>query len=127
MKESYGEGLASRTGPEIMRAKVVRLWRSGSQAPLLGPGPLRTGRDGFPSSGSSTSDAPVGETRLGNRKTQAMNPVMAIGMKQDAVLGTGRTTHHPRDAVMKAPSGETGDFSLAHRAEAALVIPKKAK
>jgi hypothetical protein len=25
MKESYGEGLASRTGPEIMRAKVVRL------------------------------------------------------------------------------------------------------
>ena len=27
MKESYGEGLASRTGPEIMRAKVVRLSR----------------------------------------------------------------------------------------------------
>jgi len=25
MKESYGEGLASRTGPEIMRTKVVRL------------------------------------------------------------------------------------------------------
>lgn len=27
MKQSYGEGLASRTGPEIMRAKVVRLSR----------------------------------------------------------------------------------------------------
>src|ERR1039457_6373825 len=45
------------------------------------PGRLRTGRDGFPSSGSSTSNASLRETRFGYRKTQAVNPVMALGMK----------------------------------------------
>ena len=45
------------------------------------PGPLRTGRDSFPSSGSSTSNASLRETRFGYRKTEAMNPVMALGMK----------------------------------------------
>src|ERR1019366_9280769 len=49
--------------------------------PLLGPGPLRTGRDSFPSSGSSTSNASLREARFGYRKTQAVNPVMALGMK----------------------------------------------
>jgi len=35
-----------------------------SQAPLLRPGPLRTGRETFASSGSSPSNASLGETRL---------------------------------------------------------------
>ncbi len=34
-----------------------------SQPPLLGAGPLRTGRDGFPSSGSGPLNASFGETR----------------------------------------------------------------
>src|SRR5215472_12322968 len=42
---------------------------SSSRTPLLGFGPLRTGRDSFPSSGSSTSSAPLSGTRFGYRKT----------------------------------------------------------
>ena len=34
-----------------------------SRPPLLGAGPLRTGRDGFPSSGSGPLNASFGETR----------------------------------------------------------------
>jgi hypothetical protein len=94
---------------------------------LLEPGPLRTGLDGFPSSGSSTSNAARNRTRFGNRKTQVMNPVMALGMKQDAVIDPGRTTHYPGDAIVKAPPCERSDFGVAHRTEAALLIPKKAK
>ena len=56
-----------------------------------------------------------------------MNPVMALQMKQDAVIDLGRTTHYPGDAIMKAPPGERSDFGIAHKAEAALLIPKKAK
>jgi hypothetical protein len=37
---------------------------SSSRTPLLRPGPLRTGRDSFPSSGSSTSNASWKETRF---------------------------------------------------------------
>ena len=51
---------------------------------------------------------------------------MALGMKQNAVLDAGRTTHYPGDAMMKAPPGERSDFGVAHRAEAALLHPKKA-
>ena len=97
------------------------------RAPLLEPSPLRTGRDSFPSSGSSTSKRLLAETRFGNRKTQAMNPVMALGMKQNAVLGTGRTTHYPGNAMVKAPPGETIDFGVAYRTEASLFKPEKAK
>src|SRR5271166_6041012 len=67
------------------------------------------------------------ETRFGYRKTQVVNPVMALGMKQDAVVGAGRTTHHARDAMVKAPPRESGDFCMARRAEAALFIPEIAK
>jgi len=52
---------------------------------------------------------------------------MALRVKQDAVIGTGRTTHHAGDAMVKTPPGETGDFGGAHRAEAALFQPEKAK
>jgi hypothetical protein len=56
-----------------------------------------------------------------------MNPVMALGMKQNAVLGTGRTTHYPGNAMVKVPPGETSDFGVAHRTEASLFKPEKAK
>jgi len=71
-----------------------------SRTPSLGPGPLRTGRDSFPSSGSSTSNACLRVTRFGNGKMQVMNPVMALGMKQDAVLGAGRTTLQSGDTIV---------------------------
>src|SRR5438132_6264718 len=52
-----------------------------SQAALRPPGPLRTGREGFPSPSSSPSNASLGETRFRNGKTLTVNPVMALGMK----------------------------------------------
>ena len=51
------------------------------QAALRPPGPLRTGREGFPSPSSSPSNASGEETRFRNGKTLTMNPVMALGMK----------------------------------------------
>ena len=64
---------------------------------------------------------------MGNRKTQAMNPVMALWVKQNAVLSPARTTHHAGYAVVQAPPREASDFGIAHRAEAALFRPEKAK
>jgi hypothetical protein len=52
-----------------------------SQAALRPPGPLRTGREGFPSPSSSPSNASLEQTRFRNEKTLTMNPVMALGMK----------------------------------------------
>jgi SAM-dependent methyltransferase len=52
-----------------------------SQAALRPPGPLRTGRESFPSPSSSPSNASLEETRFRNGKTLTMNPVMALGMK----------------------------------------------
>src|SRR5215831_9915920 len=51
-----------------------------SQAASRLPGPLRTGRESFPSSGSSPSNASCEETRFRYVKTLAMNPVMALRM-----------------------------------------------
>ena len=56
-----------------------------------------------------------------------MNPVMALGMKQNTVLSTGGSTHHARNAIVQAPSRDPGDFCIAHRAEAALFVPEEAK
>jgi hypothetical protein len=56
-----------------------------------------------------------------------MNPVMAFGMKQDAVLGIALTTHHPGDTIVKKPPGEAGESGVARNAKAALFIPKKTK
>ncbi len=39
-----------------------------------------------------------------------MNPVMALGMKSNAVRRTCGTTHHTGDAVMKPPACDPGDF-----------------
>ena len=52
---------------------------------------------------------------------------MALGMKQDAVLGAAGTAFHTGEAIVQAPSRDPGDLGLAHRAETALVIPEKAK
>ena len=56
-----------------------------------------------------------------------MNPVMALRVKQDAVRSAARTTHHAGYAVVQAPPSESSDFGIAHRAEAALFKPEKAK
>ena len=98
-----------------------------SQPPLLGAGPLRTGRDSFPASGSGPANASFRETRWWNGKTLAVNPVVALWMKQDAVVCTRGTTLHARDAVMKTPSRDPSDFHIAHGAEATLQVPEKAK
>jgi hypothetical protein len=52
-----------------------------SQAASRLPGPLRTGRESFPSSGSSPSNASLKETRFRYVETLARNPVMALRMK----------------------------------------------
>jgi hypothetical protein len=54
---------------------------SSSRAALRPPGPLRTGRESFPSPSSSPSNASLKETRFRNEKTLTMNLVMALGMK----------------------------------------------
>jgi hypothetical protein len=64
----------------VDKQEVIRFLPS-SQAALPPPGPLRTGREGFPSPSSSPSNASLGETRFRNGKTLTMNPVMALGMK----------------------------------------------
>ena len=47
-------------------SEATRAWPPSSQPPLLGAGPLRTGRDSFPASGSSPANASFRETRLWN-------------------------------------------------------------
>ena len=56
-----------------------------------------------------------------------MNPVMALWMKENAVLGALRTTHHTGNAVVKAPTRDPSDFCIAHSADPALFMPEKAK
>jgi len=60
--------------------RTLRLLPS-SRAALRPPGPLRTGRESFPSPSSSPSNASLKETRFRNGNTLTMNPVMALGMK----------------------------------------------
>ena len=98
-----------------------------SRATLRSPSPLRTGHESFPSPSSSPSNAPLAETRFRYSNTLVVNPVMALRMKQNAVLEAARATHHAGDVVMKAPSRGTGDFCITHRTESALFIPEKAK
>jgi hypothetical protein len=56
-----------------------------------------------------------------------MNPVMALWMKQNAVLGAWRTTHHTGNAMVQTPTRDPSDFGIAHSAEPALFMPEKAK
>ena len=62
-----------------------------------------------------------------NGKILAVNPVVALWMKQDAVVCTRGTTLHARDVVMKTPSRDPSDFHVAHGAETTLQVPEKAK
>ena len=57
----------------------------------------------------------------------AVNPVVALWMKQDAVLCTRGTPHHTGDAMMKTPSRDSGDSYTAYGAEPTLELPEKAK
>ena len=52
-----------------------------SQAPLLGPGPLRTVHASFPAHSSSPANASFRETRLRYGKVLTVNPVVALRMK----------------------------------------------
>jgi hypothetical protein len=81
----------------------------------------------FPAHSSSTANASFRETRLGYGKALAVNPVVALRMKQNAVFSTLRTTLHAGDAVMKAPACDPGDLGIANSAEATLFHPEKAK
>src|SRR3984957_14937223 len=98
-----------------------------SRPPLLRASPLRTGRESCPSSGSSPSNASFRETRFRYGNMLAMNPVVALWMKQNAVICTRGTTRHTRNAIMNAPARGPGDLGVAHRTGPALESPEKAK
>src|ERR1700674_2450840 len=101
--------------------------RSSPANALLPSSPLRTVRESFPSHSSSPSNASFRETRFRDRNVLAMNPVMALWMKYNSVLGALRTTHHTANAVVQAPARDPSDFCIAHSAEPALFMPEKAK
>ena len=73
--------LIRRSGAGISTQSPGQSYAPSSQAALLPPGPLRTGRESFPSPSSSPSNASLKETRFRNGKTLTVNPVMALGMK----------------------------------------------
>ena len=52
---------------------------------------------------------------------------MALRMKENAVFSTLRTTLPKRNAVVNAPARDPSDFRVANSAEAALLLPEKAK
>jgi hypothetical protein len=52
---------------------------------------------------------------------------MALWMKENAVLGALRTTHHTGNAIVKAPARDPSDLCIAHSAEPALFMPEKTK
>jgi len=53
-------------------------------------------------------------------KLLAVDPVVALWVKQDAVICTRGTALHTGDAMMKTPSRDPGDPQIAYGAEAAL-------
>ena len=74
----YGSYQFDREGIAELQAK--RGLRSGSQAMLPLPSPLRTARTSFPVSGSSLSKPPNGN-RINHRKRWVMHLFMAVGMQ----------------------------------------------
>jgi hypothetical protein len=66
--------------PIVGYSSIIRQPSSVRAASRL-PSPLRTGRESFPSPGSSPANASLRETRFRNVKTLTMNPIMALGMK----------------------------------------------
>ena len=49
-----------------------------------------------------------------------VNPVVALWMKQNAVICTGGPSLHTGDAIMKTPAREPGDPQITYETEAAL-------
>src|SRR5260370_28438323 len=88
-----------------------------SQAVLRPPGPLRTGRESFPSPSSSPSNASVEETRLRNGKTQTgfrdSVPVEMACFELAGASGT-RTRGLPKLTKNDFPLPPQA-FSLLHR------------
>src|ERR1700730_3559728 len=124
----YRDTVRSETvTPSFNNSPWIRGAPPSSQPPLLGAGPLRTGRDSFPSSGSGPSNASFRETRFRYGNMLAMNPVVALWMKQNAVIYTRGTTRHTRNAIINAPARGPGDLGVAHRTGPALELPEKAK
>src|SRR5580704_11670144 len=72
------------------------------------------------SSGSSPSNASFRETRFRYGNMLAVNPVVALWMKQNAVICTCGTTRHTRNAIMNAPARDPGDLGVAHGTGSAL-------
>ena len=107
--------------------KQAELCSPSSQAPLLGPGPLRTGRETFVLIRLKPFERPFRETRFRYGKMLAVNPVVALWMKQDAVVCARGTTRHTRNAIVNAPACDPGDLGVANGAEPALELPEKAK
>src|SRR6266550_847347 len=124
-----GSGASSATPclAGFFALRSLALITPSSQPPLLGAGPLRTGRDSFPSSGSDPSNASFRETRPRYGKMLAVSPVVALWMNQNAVVYIRGTTHHKGDAIMETPSRDPGDLGVAYGAGPALELPEKAK
>ena len=104
-----------------------RLYLPSGRTPLLRSSPLRTVLKTFTIYGSSPSNALLRKTRFRDGKMEAMNLVAALWVKKNAVRSPFRAAHHQGDAIMKSPSGETGDFLTAYGTTSVLVMPEKAK
>jgi hypothetical protein len=87
-----------------------------SRTGLLPSSPLRTVRESFQSHSSGPANAFLKETRLRDGNTLAMNPVVALRMKENAVFGALRTTHHGAREVaprsLEEPSTSFGVMQL---------------
>src|SRR5260370_7831213 len=57
----------------------------------------------------------------------AVNPVVALWMKQNTVVCTRRSTRHARNAIVYAPACDQGDLDVADGTDPALEHPEKAK
>jgi glutathione synthase/RimK-type ligase-like ATP-grasp enzyme len=57
---------------------------------------------------------------------EAMNLVAALWVKKNAVRSAFRATHHQGEAVVKPPSGETGDSLVTYGTVSVLLTPEKA-
>src|SRR5260370_34076588 len=57
----------------------------------------------------------------------AVNPVVALWMKQNTVVCTRRSNRHARNAIVYAPACDQGDLDVAVGTDPALEHPEKAK
>ena len=82
----------ARIGPQIGLSEMISALGTvlgglpSSRTGLLPSSPLRTVHESFLSHSSSPSNASFGETRFQDRKVLAVNPVVALRMKEHAVF-----------------------------------------